>query len=92
MSQSVDELKLMLNIADRELYRAECLVKCLEAKLLRIEPEEFDELMKRLEAAKSKQQRAAAIRFDVWCDLLDDEAAERRGVPHATDPGNREKS
>ncbi|GEM_PF-4806926 len=43
-----------LAVVERQLYRARCRVKCLEAKLTRIEPSEFDELMDKLEAAKRR--------------------------------------
>ena len=45
--------------AENRVYRARCLLRCLESKLDRIEPEEFDGLMLQLEAARSELYAAA---------------------------------
>lgn len=92
MIRSMTEIKAKIASIDRELYRAKCRVKCLEAKLLRIEPEEFDALMAQLEAAKSEQQQIAAVRYNAQCDLWDAEADERRKKLHAAGSGSKEKS
>lgn len=92
MIRSMTEIKAKIASIDRELYRAKCRVKCLEAKLLRIEPEEFDALMVQLEAAKNDHQRIAAARFDAQCDLWDTEADERWKKLHAAGSGSKEKS
>lgn len=44
--------------AEKRVYRARCLVRCLEANLDRIEPEQFDELMARLESAREELHSA----------------------------------
>lgn len=41
-----------LKKAERLLYRAQCLVRCLEANLDRIDPEGFEPLMESLEKAQ----------------------------------------
>lgn len=41
-----------LREAERLLYRAQCRVRCLEANLDRIDPEDFELLMDSLEAAR----------------------------------------
>lgn len=46
-----------LREAERLLYRAQCRVRCLEANLDRIDPEDFEPLMESLETA--------------WRELLD---------------------
>ena len=49
---------LELQEAERRRYRAVCRVKMLEAQLDRIGPEEFDQLMERLEAAQAEVYEA----------------------------------
>ncbi len=41
-----------LREAEQLLYRAQCRVRCLEANLDRIDPEDFEPLMDSLEAAR----------------------------------------
>lgn len=43
-----------LREAERLLYRAQCRVRCLEANLDRIAPEDFEPLMESLEAAQQE--------------------------------------
>jgi PP-loop superfamily ATP-utilizing enzyme len=43
-----------LREAERLLYRAQCRVRCLEANLDRIDPEDFEPLMESLEAARQE--------------------------------------
>ena len=45
--------------AEARRYRAECLVRCLEASLDRTDPENFNEVMDRLETAQTDLLRAA---------------------------------
>lgn len=44
--------------AELRVYRARCLLRCLEANLDRINPEQFDELMTRIEAARNELSAA----------------------------------
>ena len=44
--------------AEKRVYRARCLIRCLEAKLDRIEPEQFDELMALIEATREELHAA----------------------------------
>lgn len=44
--------------AERQRYRAQCRVRCLEANLDRIAPEEFEPLMASLEAARVELEAA----------------------------------
>lgn len=48
--------------AERRVYRARCLVRCLEANLDRIDFDQFDDLMVRLEAAYAELHAAAIAR------------------------------
>ena len=68
---SNEQREKILN-AERRQYRAACKVRCLEANLTRITPQEFDQLMTQLEAAK-EEVRAA---FLEWCTLQNAEAAQ----------------
>lgn len=43
---------------ERRRYRAECRVRCLEANLDRIDPQEFDVLMDSIEAAQAEMRDA----------------------------------
>lgn len=47
-----------LREAERLLYRAQCRVRCLEANLERIDPEDFETLMDSIEAAREEVQEA----------------------------------
>lgn len=51
--------------AERRRYRAACKVRCLEANLTRIDPQEFDQLMDQLEAAREEAKAA----FYEWSAL-----------------------
>ena len=55
---SNEQREKILN-AERRQYRAACKVRCLEANLTRITPQEFDQLMTQLEAAKAEAQAQA---------------------------------
>lgn len=63
-----------LREAERLLYRAQCRVRCLEANLDRIDPEDFEPLMESLEAARQeamdaglREARARIALFD--CEM-----------------------
>ncbi len=47
-----------LREAERLSYRAQCRVRCLEANLDRIDPEDFEPLMESLEAARQEAMDA----------------------------------
>ncbi len=47
-----DKYAAELREAERQLYRAQCRVRCLEANLDRIDLEDFERLMESLEAAR----------------------------------------
>lgn len=61
MNDDYTSARLELENAERIAYRAACKVRCLEASLTRIEPEEFDRLMDELETAR-REVSAAGLR------------------------------
>ena len=44
--------------AEMRLYRAQCRIRCLEANLDRVDPDQFDALMAQLEAAQTELSAA----------------------------------
>lgn len=48
--------------AEFQVYRAQCKMRCIEAKLNRINLEQFDELMVLLEAAQNELFAALEVR------------------------------
>lgn len=58
MTDDYISARLELENAERIAYRAACKVRCLEANLTRIEPEDFDRLMDELETARSEVSTA----------------------------------
>ena len=61
--------------AERRRYRASCKVRCLEANLTRIDPQEFDQLMDQLKAAKEEAKAA----FCEW-SALQNQGGKSRGL------------
>lgn len=51
--------------AELRLYRAKCLLRCLESNLDRIDPEQFDELMSQIEATRMEIFSAARENIDL---------------------------
>lgn len=51
--------------AERRRYRAECMVRCLESSLDRTLPQDFDNIMRDLEAAHDELYKAAMATLDL---------------------------
>lgn len=58
MNDDYTSARLELENAERIAYRAACKVRCLEANLTRIQPEDFEQLMSELETARREVSAA----------------------------------
>jgi len=67
MTDDYTAARLELENAERITYRAACKVRCLEANLTRIEPEDFERLMDELETAR--REASTAVLRELWARL-----------------------
>ena len=51
--------------AELRVYRARCRLRCLEANLDRIDPDQFDELMAQIESARMELHEASVANLRV---------------------------